>query len=436
VPRLTKSDIEKALLTGAAVPWTDAGGKAASIQLPKASQRRLLAYLLNSKIRDVKALSQAFIDGLAAAHVAVGDPAAPSVQQTVNPSASGPWKIEVLKIEGFGGVNVWNGNPFELAVDRKSLLIDGPNGSGKSSLIAAIIWALTGERPRDQGDSSLEEAKPVFDVTGKAAGVWPPVASYPPDLASLKKPVNVSVEVVLSNASGKRVSARRQFDGKTVTYAADPALQIPTILLEAGLLMPARMPHLRLDEGRGRLTDAVQKLTGLDELIDLGTFIQGLCHSSRDYLAYKKFKLALSRTEFHKQIERARTALSPVAINVPNFRPSDTDDKNGQMAKFGKRLNDKAAELITTISDDLASDLWPAPGLDDTQLGESSLPLELHRAQIPDRRVPAFRVVEALDIVKHICLCLIARPVRFVAGALGLERREEALHRGVIPDVA
>jgi uncharacterized protein (TIGR04255 family) len=34
-------------------------------------------------------------------------------------------------------------------------------------------------------------------------------------------------------------------------------------------------------------------------------------------------------------------------------------------------------------------DYWPAPGLDDTQLGESSLPLELHRAQIPDRRVPS-----------------------------------------------
>jgi CRP/FNR family transcriptional regulator, cyclic AMP receptor protein len=32
---------------------------------------------------------------------------------------------------------------------------------------------------------------------------------------------------------------------------------------------------------------------------------------------------------------------------------------------------------------------WPAPGLDDTQLGESRLPLELHRAQISDRRVPS-----------------------------------------------
>jgi energy-coupling factor transporter ATP-binding protein EcfA2 len=357
VPRLTKSDIERALLAGTAVPWTDAGGKPASIQLVKASQRRLFAYLLNSKIRDVKGLPPAFIDGLAAAYVAVGDPAAPSVQQTVNPSASGPWKIQALRIAGFGGVNIWNGTPFELAIDQESLLIDGPNGSGKSSLIAAIIWALTGERPRDQGDSLLEEAEPVFDITGKAAGTWPPVASYPPDIPSLKSPPNVSVEVVLSDAAGKQVTVRREFDGKKVTYSHDPALQIPTILLEAGLLMPARMPHLRLDEGRGRLTDAVQKLTGLDELIELGTFIQGLCHANRDYLAYKKAELATSTTEFDKQIERARTALSPVSVTIPHFRPSDTDEKGGAMAKFGKSLNDKAAELISTISDDLAADL-------------------------------------------------------------------------------
>ena len=84
----------------------------------------------------------------------------------------------------------------------------------------------------------------------------------------------------------------------------------------------------------------------------------------------------------------------------------------------------------------LGTEIWPAPGLDDTQLSKSGLPLELHRAQITDRRVSAFRVVEALDIVKHVCLCFIARPVRFVAGALRLQRREKAFHRGVVPHVA
>jgi homoserine O-acetyltransferase len=91
---------------------------------------------------------------------------------------------------------------------------------------------------------------------------------------------------------------------------------------------------------------------------------------------------------------------------------------------------------INAFLDQAAVARWPAPGLDDTQLSKSGLPLELHRAQITDRRVSAFRVVEALDIVKHVCLCFIARPVRFVAGALGLQRREEALHRGVVPHVA
>ncbi len=357
MPRLTKSDIEKSLLTGVAVHWKEAANKPASIQLTTAKQRRLFEYLRKSKVREVKGLPQTFIDGLVATYVAAGDPAAANVQQTINPSASGPWKIKALKIKGFGGVNLWNGKPFELEVDSESLLMDGPNSSGKSSLIAAIIWALTGERPRDHGDSSLEEMKPVFDAQDQQAGAWPPVAAYPPDLASLKSPPNVSVEIVFSNAAGTDVSARRQFDGKKTTFSADPALQIPTILLEAGLLMPARMPHLRLNEGRGKLTEAVQKLTGLDELIELGRFIQGLCHSSRDYLAYKKAELATSNTEFDKQIERARTALSPVDVTVPSFKPSDTDDKEGTMAKFGKMLNDKAAELIATVSSDLASDL-------------------------------------------------------------------------------
>jgi hypothetical protein len=130
VPRLTKSEIEGALLAGSAVQWVDSAGKSAIVQLATARQRRLFQYLLRSQFRDVKALPQAFVDGLATAYVAVGDPAAPNVQQTVNPSASGPWKIQALKIEGFGGVNIWNQSPFELAVDCESLLMEGPNGSG------------------------------------------------------------------------------------------------------------------------------------------------------------------------------------------------------------------------------------------------------------------------------------------------------------------
>ena len=90
MPRLTKSDIEQALLLGKSVNWTEAVGKAGSIQLETAKQRRLYDYVKKSKIRDVKGLPQTFIDGLASVYVANGDPAADNIQQTINPSVNSP----------------------------------------------------------------------------------------------------------------------------------------------------------------------------------------------------------------------------------------------------------------------------------------------------------------------------------------------------------
>jgi hypothetical protein len=39
---------------------------------------------------------------------------------------------------------------------------------------------------------------------------------------------------------------------------------------------------------------------------------------------------------------------------------------------------------------------WPVPGLVDSRLSYTRLPLELHRALVSDRRVPASGIVEAL----------------------------------------
>ncbi len=72
----------------------------------------------------------------------------------------------------------------------------------------------------------------------------------------------------------------------------------------------------------------------------------------------------------------------------------------------------------------------------DTRLSYLRLPLEVHGAEIAQRRVAARRIVEALDIVEYICLGVIARAVGFTPDPLGLQRGEEALHRRVVPDVA
>ena len=46
------------------------------------------------------------------------------------------------------------------------------------------------------------------------------------------------------------------------------------------------------------------------------------------------------------------------------------------------------------------------------------------------------RIVEAFDVIEHVGSCLVSRPIRFARCSFGLERREEALHCGIVPDVA
>ncbi len=47
--RLTKSDIERKLLTGASVAWKDASGKTSQLVLADPNERRLFALLLRTK---------------------------------------------------------------------------------------------------------------------------------------------------------------------------------------------------------------------------------------------------------------------------------------------------------------------------------------------------------------------------------------------------
>ena len=139
------------------------------------------------------------------------------------------------------------------------------------------------------------------------------LASYPPDLTSLKIPPNVSVEVVFSNALGTQAWRAATSTAERHLYASRDCIFPPYCWKLVSSCL--RMPHLRLDEGRGKLTDAVQKLTGLDGLSGSAPSFRA-CAASRDYLAYKKAELASSRAEFGKQIERARTALSSASVVV------------------------------------------------------------------------------------------------------------------------
>jgi hypothetical protein len=53
----------------------------------------------------------------------------------------------------------------------------------------------------------------------------------------------------------------------------------------------------------------------------------------------------------------ANTELSKININLPGFGTKDTEQKDGELAKLGKMLTDKSAELTKVISGDLNSTL-------------------------------------------------------------------------------
>jgi hypothetical protein len=354
--RLTKSDIERRLLTGIAVSWNDGSKKRPQLLLGDPKARGLFQYLLKSTVRDPAELPDLFIKGLADAYESGQDPAS-ALSMTAAPAAgASTWRLFAIETEGFGGLNTWKGPTFRFEFERESLLIDGPNGSGKSSFTGAILWALAGERPRDHAEGNAHEAKPVFQSSDESrVGEWPPIACYPPTVAELATSPRVRVRLEFMDDAGKATIVERILENGLITHSVDPLFEVPSVFIETGLLMPARLAALRLSAGSSRLTDAVQMLTGMDDLVAIGSLVDGLCHKSREYLSYKKKELASAKREFDGCIDAARKTLEDLNVAVGSFTPADTSDNASPMAKFGKQLSDKAAELTKVIERDLGA---------------------------------------------------------------------------------
>ena len=114
---------------------------------------------------------------------------------------------------------------------------------------------------------------------------------------------HVRVTLTFVDATGATAVVERRLKDGAVSTTVDPALSLPDVLIETGLLMPSRMPRIRFEKGQTPLTRAVQSLTGLDDLVDIGALVDGLCHKGREYLS-THFKL------FNQQKELFDFALS------------------------------------------------------------------------------------------------------------------------------
>ena len=354
--RLTKLEIQRVLLAGREIAWTNPSGKREAIELKDASQRRLFAYLLQSSVRDPKGLPEPFVSGISAASAAENDPVS-ETGETASRAQTGPWRLQKIETEGFGGINTFNGPAFSYEFDGESLILQGPNGSGKSSLVGAVLWAIAGERPRDHAIARAEDGADVYDSNNRKVGTWPPIACYPANRSDLIRNPVVRVTLTFVDPAGATALVERRLQNGRVSFTLDPSINLPEILIETGLLMPSRMPHIRIETGQTPLTRAVQSLTGLDDLIAIGILVDGLCHKGREYLSLNEKQVQHHKALFDTAVNEAQRAIKPTGETIEGFQPKDTANAAGAFAQLGKKLNTRAAELTQVISDDLVTGL-------------------------------------------------------------------------------
>jgi hypothetical protein len=361
--RRTREAIEQALLHGESVSWTnkDSGGVQA-LSLAEPEQRRLFAFLLNSSIRDTKLLDNQFIYDLRAAYTADTDPANSQHSDKATSTASRRWVLWEIQTEDFGGINLHGGKSFVLPVTGNSICFEGPNGSGKSSLIGAISWALTSHKIREHQDSDIDPTRsaPVLDDDGKKVGHWPPIAAYPDEPTALSTHPTVSVKLTFKDElSGEVAHVERRLAAGVLHFDCDAVLDLPPMLLQVGLLMPLRLQQFRFGEKGGQLADAVQALTGLDKLKDIGDFVGDLCNRTKEYLRYARTqKRDDHKKAFFDALQSARMWLAKASIPTDGIDDIDAAVRTeSPIGALKAKMEAKAAECLGVTREDLHPDI-------------------------------------------------------------------------------
>ena len=314
------------LLSGKKLSWSASGGaRAGSITLAKPGQRRLFNYLLGVNSQEVVEGSDKLFDGLITAWRDKDSDPTPDVAITGSDTNEGPWYLHKIEMTNFGGLNTYGGPTFCMVLGGENWCLEGSNGSGKTLLANAIIWTLTGYRVRENDglDSDSGVRTPVYDDSGRKIGAWPPLATYPVSVEHLKGTAKVNVDLVFRSSSGEQALARRTLvsgpDGNAeVEVNIDPRLTATPQLIEAGLLMPARLAHIGFGSRSASLYDAIKMLTGLDQLADIAQGAGAFSNRGRRFLKYARDK-GINRFEsnFRTDLAKARDLVPNTELTIP-----------------------------------------------------------------------------------------------------------------------
>lgn len=359
--RRSRQLIEQDLLKGGAASWVDPSTRRVhSIQLARPEQRRLFALLLRTSVRSASNLDQEFITNLKEALAGDGDPASEVKEVLVMEGSLRTWFLKRIETYGFGGVNSCyisrDSRPFSLDVNGESFCFEGPNSSGKSSLVGAITWALTGERAHDHSgpNAGVAEPYPVYGKDGSVLRSWPPVAAYPEDAATFPAIPRVGVRLVFEDPdTADEAVVKRALAKDAVQTEIDPRLAVADQLIEIGVLMPSRLQHLRFGE-QGRLGAAIEALTGLDKLKELGEFVSGLCHGNQEFLRYaKRERQSEHEAAFKAALLAAKEKLPSATADFSLLKSLGTADLVNSLEQMKSAIEAKAADAFAVLREDV-----------------------------------------------------------------------------------
>lgn len=202
------------------------------------------------------------------------------------------WRIHRVQIHRFAGLHQHldlNGETpkdLVLELDRDMLLLGGFNGAGKTALLSAITWCFTGKALRSQ-DLPKEVQQPMIlrqeqgshdPSTPNANFLIPPIVPMPTEenltVLNGNPRLDTSVKLTLVREDSEEihvVSRRLEVRGKSVTAPVTglDELDLPSMAIEVGTIMPAIASHMRFNE-KTDLAQAVSELTGLKPLEQLG----------------------------------------------------------------------------------------------------------------------------------------------------------------------
>ena len=276
------------------------------------------------------------------------------------------WRIKRIETQGFGGLNAVFNDVFEFDAASRDLCIEGQNGSGKSSLANAVLFAMTGKLHRDQYGiwSDPARSETVVSDDGITLGEWPPVATYPVSWEKDHPPVDVTVKLTFGNdTNDEEIEANRRLHGTPGSLneevSIDSRLTAVLPLIEAGLLMPMRIQHIRVpvSDDNDQLVGLIRQLIGLEPLLDVANLVSKLAHGSQRFLKYardndadgKAEKISKFLNEAQEEIKELGTGLD-LSVQIKTKMPI-SDNRLKDLDVASKELECRQADGFQALSE-------------------------------------------------------------------------------------